>query len=100
MVSLPNNLLAAASLLVVMLVAGPAGYMIIEGWGFLDSLYMTFITVTNVRFREVNKLDDAGQVFTIVLATGGVGTIFYETACSIPVHPEGGTGHFIGGFNA
>lgn len=75
--SLPTHLIAAAFLLVMMLVVGTAGYMIVEGWGFLDSLYMTVITVTTIGFREVDELDDAGQVFTIVLAIGGVGAIFY-----------------------
>lgn len=51
--------------------------MIIEGWTFLDALYMTIITITTIGFREVRPLDDNGRVFTIVLAIGGVGAIFY-----------------------
>ncbi len=40
---LPGNLITAAALLVLIPVVGTAGYMIIEGWGFLDALYMTVI---------------------------------------------------------
>lgn len=58
-------------------VVGTAGYMLTEGWGFLDALYMTVITVTTIGFHEVKPLDDAGRIFTMVLAVAGVGTIFY-----------------------
>jgi len=56
---------------------GTAGYMVVEGWGFLDALYMTIITLTTVGYREVHDLTPRGIVFTIVLLIGGVGTVFY-----------------------
>ena len=66
-----GNLIAAAAVLVLLPLAGTAGYMAIEGWGFLDALYMTVTTITTVGFREVQPLDDGGQVFTILLAVFG-----------------------------
>ncbi len=59
------------------LVVGTVGYMLIQGWGFLDSLYMTVITIFTVGFNEVHPLSTAGHVFTILLILGGVGTILY-----------------------
>lgn len=56
---------------------GTIGYIVIEGWNFSDSLYMTMITLTTVGYREVHELDSAGKYFTIVLLIGGVGTVFY-----------------------
>jgi voltage-gated potassium channel len=56
---------------------GTAGYMVVEGWGFLDALYMTIITLTTVGYREVHDLTPRGIIFTIVLLVGGVGTVFY-----------------------
>ncbi len=56
---------------------GTFGYMVVEGWGFLDALYMTIITLTTVGYREVHDLSQRGIIFTIVLLVGGVGTVFY-----------------------
>ena len=60
----------------VVLTLGTAGYMLL-GFRFLDALYQTVTTVTTVGFREVQPLDPAGQVFTIVLILVGVGTALY-----------------------
>lgn len=38
---------------------------------------MAIITITTISFKEVHELDDGGRVFAIVLAVGGLGTIFY-----------------------
>jgi voltage-gated potassium channel len=56
---------------------GIAGYHFIEGWSFLDSLYMTITTLSTVGFREIHELSTAGRIFTIILILGGVGTVFY-----------------------
>lgn len=56
---------------------GTAGYSIIEGWNFLDSLFMTIITLTTVGYSEVNGLSDTGRVFTILLLISGVVTIAF-----------------------
>jgi voltage-gated potassium channel len=75
--TLPRNLVAAAALLVLLPVVGTGGYILIEGWSFLDALYMTVITVTTIGFQEVHPPSDAGRIFTMGLAIAGVGTIFY-----------------------
>lgn len=68
----------AALLLLSVLAGGTVGYMLIEGWGVRDSLYMTVITVATVGFREVYPLSAAGQWFTIALVFAGVGGIAYS----------------------
>jgi voltage-gated potassium channel len=75
--SLPNHLLGAASLLAILPIVGTLGYVTIEGWNFLDAFYMSIITITTIGFSEVRPLSDGGRVFTIFLAIGGVGAIFY-----------------------
>ena len=64
-------------LLVLLLVTGVAGYESLEGWSFLDALYMTAISLTTVGFQEVRPLNDSGRIFTIFLITTGVGLFFY-----------------------
>ena len=56
---------------------GTIGYVVIEGWSWLDSVYMTIITVTTVGFAEVRPLTGLGRGFTIALLILGVGGIFY-----------------------
>lgn len=68
----------AALLLLGVLAAGTVGYMLIEGWGLLDAVYMTVITVATVGFREVHPLSEAGHWFTIALVFSGVGGIAYS----------------------
>lgn len=61
--------------LALALVYGVAGYMLLEGWRFLDALYMTVITLTTVGFREIRPLDDGGIAFTLTVITIGVGLV-------------------------
>ena len=62
------------SLVVLITAFGTIGYMVVEGWNFLDSLYMTVITISTTGFREVHELSSRGMVFTILLTVVGVGT--------------------------
>ena len=43
------------------------------GFGVLDAVYQTVTTITTVGFRELEPLNGAGQIFTIVLILAGVG---------------------------
>jgi len=63
--------------LMAIVVIGTIGYEVIEGWGFLDSIYMTITTITTVGFREVHPLSDAGRIFSIIIIIGGVGGALY-----------------------
>lgn len=65
------------TILLGILSIGTAGYILIEGWSVLDSLYMTVITIATVGYREVGNLSDQGKVFTIFIILFGVGIIAY-----------------------
>ena len=61
-----------------LLLIGTIGFHVIETLTLLDSLYMTIITVFTVGFREIKEpLSPVGQVFTIFIILGGVGSVLY-----------------------
>jgi len=66
-----------AVLLVIIIAIGTAGYMLIEGWNFLDAFFMVIITISTVGYTEVHPLSDVGRIFTSVLIVVGVGTMLF-----------------------
>lgn len=72
-----KRIILALFLLVLVIEAGFFGYMWIEGWGILDSLYMTIITIASVGYGEVNPLSPHGRIFTIFLIIFGMGVLLF-----------------------
>jgi voltage-gated potassium channel len=60
---------------------GTLGYVLLEGWGVVDALYMTVITVATVGYGETHPLSPAGRVFTmgLILASLVVATLTVST---------------------
>ncbi|MCP4610433.1 MAG: potassium channel family protein, partial [Planctomycetes bacterium] len=82
--------------LTVVFVIGTAGYMAIEGWTFLESLYMTAITISTVGYSEIEPLSSGGKIFSIFLIIGGVGIMFYTVTIIAEYVAEGHFGSTIG----
>jgi voltage-gated potassium channel len=59
-------------LLGVLGIIGTAGYVLIEGQGIGDALYMTAITLSAVGYEEVFPLSPPGRVFTMILLLAGI----------------------------
>lgn len=72
-----------------MMFIGTTGYMLIEGWSFIDSLYMTVITISTVGFREINQPDDSGKLFTIFLIFISFGIFAYFITSAVRLIIEG-----------
>jgi voltage-gated potassium channel len=64
-------------ILVALSVIGTVGYVYIDGYSWLNALYMTIITVGTVGFGEIQPLSDAGKLFTIFLIIASIGTVAY-----------------------
>ena len=61
------RLLRMVIILLGLLLVGVAGYMLLEGWDFGDSLFMTVITLSTVGYGETNDLTANGRWFTSAL---------------------------------
>ena len=72
-----KRLLLALISLAAVVITGVFGYMLIEGWNFLNSLYMTIITIASVGFMEVYPLSSYGRIFTIFLIIFGMGILLF-----------------------
>ncbi|MCB4204155.1 potassium channel protein [Deferribacterales bacterium Es71-Z0220] len=72
-------------IIVSILAIGTIGYEYIEGVSFLDSFYMTVITITTVGFSEVFPLSTTGKYFTIFIILTGAGTIAFAATQAIEI---------------
>jgi voltage-gated potassium channel len=85
----PRHFLIIVILLVFTVAAGTIGFELIEGWGFMDALYMTVITIATVGYQEIRPLGEAGRIFNMVLIFFGLGTTTYVAASVVRFMVEG-----------
>lgn len=64
----------------MIMVVGVAGFMVLEGYRFLDALYMTVITITTIGYGEIKSMSDAGRIFNIVLIVASFTLFTYALA--------------------
>jgi voltage-gated potassium channel len=88
----PRELRIAAVLLVAVLAAGTAGYVVLERWGWFDALYMTVTTITTIGGGEASPMDVAGKWWTIIVVTVGFGTLTYTLLALLAYAIEGQLG--------
>ncbi len=71
------------------IISGTVGYMLFEGWGVMDALYMTIISLATVGYAEVHKLGTIGRLFTIFLILMGVSYFVYVAGALVQFMVEG-----------
>lgn len=74
-------------------VLGSLGYVLIEGWGPFDSLYMTVITHGRRRLSRSAPLTPVGQMWTMFVIVAGVGALGFTVVTLSDFMVEG---HFSG----
>jgi len=84
-----KRFLLALCLILLIISTGISGFMIIEGWTFDESLYMTFVTISTVGFGEVHPLSPAGQRFMIVFLTISIFTVGFTLTALLSFFFEG-----------
>jgi voltage-gated potassium channel len=71
----------AGAIMIAIILIGTVGYWFIGGrqYSFVDTLYMTVITITTVGFEEVIDLSGnvGGRIFTMFIAIAGIGIMAY-----------------------
>jgi len=84
-----KHLLLSVLLALCIFLLGASGYMMIEGWDFLDAVYMTVITLTTVGYGEVHEVSRIGQIYTILLIFIGVAFILFVAGSVVQFMVEG-----------
>lgn len=67
----------AIVLLALNIVGGAVGFVIIEGFGWIDAFYQTIITISTVGFGEVHQFSPMGKLFVSFLIITSFGTFAY-----------------------
>ena len=64
---------------IALITIGSVGFYLIGGdeWSFIDSMYMTILTLSTVGFGEVHPLSDIGKLWAILLIIFGVSGFAY-----------------------
>ncbi len=85
-----NRLYVAAAMLAFATLSGVIGYMLIEGYTWVEAFYMTVITLSTVGFSEVRPLSASGEIFTAFLIIFNIGIFTYAIATFSSFLLEGG----------
>lgn len=72
-----TKIVIAIVLLVIVFLAGIFGFKFFSGYGWIDAIYMTVITITTVGFQEVQPLDTFDKIFTSILILSSIIIVGY-----------------------
>lgn len=91
-----QKLRISLGVMLLILLFGTLGYRYIEGWDWLDSLYMTVITLATVGYREAHPLSQNGVLFTIFLIFAGMFVLVYAAQSATRLIIGGEVGKHMG----
>lgn len=72
------QLVRLLSIIILLPIIGAIGFSVVENLGPIDSLYMSFITLSTVGYEVVKPLSDSGKIFVICFLVIGFAIFFYS----------------------
>ncbi len=72
-----SKIIQALFLLLMVFIAGVIGFRYYSEYSWIDSIYMTIITITTVGFKEVHPLSAGEKVFTSLLIISSIFIVGY-----------------------
>lgn len=72
-----KGLFLPIGMLLLTILFGTTGYMLIEGYSFLDALYMSVIIISTVGLGQAKLLSENGRLFTTFLVLMNMGMFTY-----------------------
>jgi voltage-gated potassium channel len=84
-------------LMMSIILLGIGGFMLVEGWPFMDALFMTVTTISTVGFGEVHPLSVGGRIVTMFLILFAIALFGYFFSKIVTVMVEGRIRSFIKG---
>lgn len=72
-----KKMIISLSLIAISILSGIFGFMFIEDYSLLDSLYMTAITLSTVGYQVSKPLTDTGKIFVSIYLFFNVGIFAY-----------------------
>jgi voltage-gated potassium channel len=61
---------------ITILLIGSMFYSIVEGWGWIDSIYISVITFTTIGYGDFSPQTDLGKIFIMFYVVIGIGLMF------------------------
>lgn len=96
MINRKHHILKVSVVFLFIMAIGIAGLMVIEGWPFLDALYMVTITLSTIGYREIHELSTPGTIFLIGFIILGVGSFLYVVSTTAEFIIEGHLNGILG----
>lgn len=63
-------------LVLITLAIGTLFYNFVEGWGWIDSMYFSVISLTTVGYGDITPITTVGKIFTMFYLFVGIGILF------------------------
>lgn len=77
-----KRILILAGVLIFIVIAGTAGFMLLEGYRILDAFYLSVVLISTVGLGAA-PASAGGKILSVALIASGVGTLFYAFATFI-----------------